>query len=176
MKRRCLFAVVGCVFVLSACGSAGSEPAAPEAVEVTTENEDVKVEEPVKEESVKEERAVEVATSEDTASETAKEEVSEPNLADLEAFLLDKGVLLGDRVQKMGSMVGAIDGFGYDNCEIYFYDTGSEAYQKVENGEEIFIEGMESLGGIKFDAVNGSFVLFLKGSDSGLVEAFNSFK
>ena len=181
MERRGLAVIVCCVLVLTACGveapTADLEPV--EAVEDTVSESQPEAVEQVADQVTKEASAVteEVEVSQaDTAEEVSNPESSEPTLSDLEVYLSDKGVLSGDPVRKAGEMVGALDGVGYDGCEIYMYDTSSEAYQKVVNGEEIFIEGLESLGGITFDAINGPFTLILKGSDSGLIEAFNSFK
>lgn len=90
--------------------------------------------------------------------------------------MLDEGALTGERTQMAAEMVGAVDGFKYDesNAEIYEYDVTSENYMKLSNGEQIQIEGME---GFFVDAVsvNGKFVLMGTPSQE-TTDAFNSFK
>lgn len=178
MKRRSLVAVVSCVLVLTACGSEAPavDPAPVEVAETIVGESQPEATDQVTEEVPAVEEAVEEVSAEETVEEVAVPESLEPALSDMESYLQSKGVLSGERTMKAGNMIGAIDGCGYDGCELYIYDTSSEAYQKVVNGEEIFIEGMESLGGITFDAVNGPFVLILKGAGSDLVDAFNSYK
>ena len=187
MRRKALFVAVGLSVMLMACGSSdpnvrgadvakveNAEEVATESVEDVADNHsDVMEPENVAESS---EEAAPDSMPQEEVSAKAEPEASEPTLADMESYLLNKGVISGDRVRKAGEMVGAIDGVGYDECEIYLYDMNSESYQKVVNGEEIFIEGLESFGGFTFDAVNGSYALLVKGGGSELVDAFNSFE
>lgn len=69
--------------------------------------------------------------NENTAGTPVEEQVlvyrSNTTLADLEAYLLEKGVLDGERTEVEAEKVGAVDGFGYQdsNVEIYEYDTDS---------------------------------------------------
>lgn len=184
--RKGLLIAIGCAFVLSACSSKTPEaaPAAPEASDKVVATEKTVSEEisnpEVKEDPVEPE-VVEEPVSDESQPDAPDDSVSEaesstPTLADMETYLSDQGVLTGTRVQKAGELIGAVEGVGYDNCEIYLFDTDSDAYKKASNGEELFVEGMESFGGFKFDAVNGPYALLLKGGSSDLVDAFNSYK
>ena len=104
-------------------------------------------------------------------------EVSEKTLEDIENYLLDKGVLSGERVQMGAELIGGIAGFKYKDSvgEIYEYDTESEEYQKLANGEEIPLQGMDGFT-LKAISVNGKFALFGEDVPQELIEAFNSFK
>lgn len=112
----------------------------------------------------------------ESVSESNSIEMSEKSLEDIENYLLDKGILSGERTQMAASMVGGIDGFKYSDSgiEIYEYDITSEEYLALSNGEEIDLEGME---GFKISAVsiNGKFVLLGEPSQEA-IDAFNSFK
>ena len=92
----------------------------------------------------------------------------------LEDYLLEKGVLKGNRTEMGASLIGAVSGFKYENGEIYEYDTESEAYKRILNGESIEIEGMAGFE-VKFDAVNDGFCLYMENEDHALLKAFQSF-
>ena len=172
MRRKYLMMIVICGLALSACGSKTPEPAAVEVVEDTAE--DIMQPKTEETEPAASDESMEQVTPEELTTEP--EAPAEPTLSDIESYLQDRGVLVGERVQKAGELIGAVEGVGYDNCEIYLFDTDSDAYKKAVNGEELFVEGMESFGGFKFDAVNGPYALLLKGGSSDLVDAFNSYK
>lgn len=110
-------------------------------------------------------------------SNSSSNKESEKTLEDIENYLLDSGVLSGERVQMAAEMVGGIAGFKYKDSvgEIYEYDTESEKYIKLKNGEEISLEGMNGFT-TKAVSINGKFVLFGNNVPQELVDAFNSFK
>lgn len=98
----------------------------------------------------------------------------EINSSGIEEYLLEKGVLSGDRVEMAAEMLGAIAGFKYEDAEIYEYDTNSEEYLKLSSGESIPLQGVDgiTLGAL---AVNGKYVLMGEASDE-LISAFKEFK
>ncbi len=112
----------------------------------------------------------------ENASENNSSKVSEKTLKDIENYLLDQGVLSGERTQMAASMVGGIDGFKYadSGVEIYEYDINSEEYISLSNGEEIDLEGMD---GFKIGAksINGKFVLMGEPSQE-IIDTFNSYQ
>ena len=57
----------------------------------------------------------------ESTPENESSEVSEKTLDDIESYLLDKGVLSGERVQMGAELIGAISGFKYKDSvgEIY---------------------------------------------------------
>lgn len=113
----------------------------------------------------------------ESAPEDNSVEVSEKTLDDIESYLLEKGVLSGERIHMEASMIGGIDGFKYKDSigEIYEYDVESEEYQKLANGEEIPLAGMDGYT-VKATSVNGKFVLFGADIPQELIDAFNSFE
>lgn len=112
-----------------------------------------------------------------TEKESESIEVSEKTLEDIENYLLDKGLLSGERVRMGAELIGGIDGFKYKDSvgEIYEYDVNSEEYKKLANGEEIPLQGMEGFT-IKAASVNGKFVLIGDDASQELINAFNSFQ
>lgn len=112
----------------------------------------------------------------DETSVISGSETKEISLTELESYLLNKGVLSGERVQMVADLIGGIDGFKYKDsgCEIYEYDTTSEEYKKLSSGEEIPLKGMESYK-VKAVSVNGKFVLFGENLSQELIDSFNSF-
>lgn len=113
----------------------------------------------------------------ESTPENESSEVSEKTLDDIESYLLDKGVLSGERVQMGAELIGAISGFKYKDSvgEIYEYDINSEEYQKLANGEEIPLQGMDGFT-MKAISVNGKFALFGDDVPQELIDAFNSFE
>lgn len=104
-------------------------------------------------------------------------EATEKTIKDIEDYLLAKGVLSGERVEKAATIIGGISGFMYRDSvgEVYEYDTESEAYKKLLNGEGVSIEGMEGYTMTPV-SMNGKFVLFGEDVPQDLIDAFNSFK
>lgn len=94
---------------------------------------------------------------------------------DIEKYLLDKGLLLGDRIEMAAEMVGAISGFKYDTAEIYEYDTESEQYKSLASGASIGIDGFEGVT-ISAAVVNGKYVLIGDNLSEELITAFKEFK
>lgn len=94
--------------------------------------------------------------------------------SEIEAYLLDKGVLIEDRMEMAGEMVSAISGFKYGKAEIYEYEENSEAYKILSSGGEIPLQGFD---GITLSAleVNGKYVLMGEASEE-LRSAFKEFK
>ena len=105
-----------------------------------------------------------------------KADEGERTLDDIESFLIDKKALIGEKTQMAPEVIGAVDGFKYkeSNAEIYEYDTTTENYEKLCNGEEIPIEGMEGFT-VKAVSVNGKFILMGEPSQE-IIDTFNSFK
>ena len=105
------------------------------------------------------------------------QEKTEKTLADIENYLLDKGVLSGERIQMAAELVGGLDGFKYKDSigEIYEFDTSSDEYQKLAAGEAIPLEGMAGFT-ITAVAVNGKFVLLGDDVPQELIDAFNSYE
>lgn len=101
---------------------------------------------------------------------------SEPTLADIENYMLDNGMLSGNRIQMAADMVGAIDGFKYSDSgvEIYEYDTESETYITLSGGGEIELKGMSGYT-VGCVAVNGKFVLFGEPSEDA-IKCFENFE
>ncbi len=113
-------------------------------------------------------------------SEDTSEQAGGPTIDDLESYLLDKGVLSGEKTQTSAEMIGAISGFKYadSNAEIYEYDENSDDYKTLSDGEAIEIEGMSGYT-VSSTAINGKFVLMASSSgeiSQELIDAFNSFK
>ena len=117
--------------------------------------------------------------NENTAGTSVEEQVlvyrSNTTLADLEAYLLEKGVLDGERTEVEAEKVGAVDGFGYQdsNVEIYEYDTDSSAYDALATGgcigftfPETETKPAETVGPISAETVNRQYVMIATGDVS----------
>lgn len=100
---------------------------------------------------------------------------NEPVLSDLENYMLNEGMLSGDKIEMAADMVGATAGVKYADCntEIYEYDINSEKYISLSNGEEIELEGMPGFT-VKAVSINGKFVLMGDPSQE-VIDCFNSF-
>ena len=159
MKKKFLALIITSMMVasLSACGNDSEKSASVE----------------------KQEQSNEEAQPEEQANE--EEPVAEPaetTLADLETYLLDKGVLTGEKTETLASMIGAVSGFKYadSNAEFYEYDENSDAYKTLSSGGSVEIEGMSGYA-VSATAVNGKYVLIASGDISQeLIDAFNSFE
>lgn len=101
---------------------------------------------------------------------------SEKTLDNIESYMLNSGVLSGERTQMAADMVGGIDGFKYadSGVEIYEYDINSEEYIALSNGEEVELKGMNGFT-VRSKAINGKFVLMGEPTQEA-IDAFNSFK
>ena len=127
---------------------------------------------------VKEEEDATPEAEQQTAEEESAEEPAETTLADLETYLLDQGVLTGEKTETAASMIGATSGFKYadSNAEFYEYDENSDAYKTLSSGGSVEIEGMSGYA-VSATAINGKYVLISSGDVSQeLIDAFNSFK
>lgn len=148
------------------------------AVSVTACGNSEKDSTPAENESVQEETEEKAELEE---QETKEEPVAEPaatTLADLETYLLEKGVLSGEKTETAASMIGAVSGFKYadSNAEFYEYDENSEAYKTLSSGGSVEIEGMSGYS-VSATAINGKYVLIASADISqDLIDAFNSFK
>lgn len=105
-------------------------------------------------------------------SETTK------TLDDLEQYLLDCGVLEGEKTDTLAAFIGAISGFKYadSNAEFYLYDNDSDVLAELKMGEPITIEGFDVE--MMPSSINGPFVLFPNTSgepSQELIDAFNEF-
>lgn len=178
MKRKLVTVLL--LITLSAslisCGTKKSEKV--ESLKESTEADNVKENDSV--ENLADNSEMNTEEDKQNVSEIAEDasaNEAEKNLSDMESYLLDKGVLSGERVQMSAALIGAISGFKYNDSigEIYEYDTNSEEYKKLSNGESISIEGMEGYA-IKAVSVNGKFVLFGEGVSQDLIDAFNLFE
>lgn len=144
----CMVMVVG----MTACGASNEDSSSAE-----------------NEEKVKVEK-VEEDDNEPQSNEAKVEDTtqSEPTLSDLEEYLLDKGVVSGEKTETYASIIGAEDGFKYldSDAEFYEYDVNSEQYKSLTPGE----------GGIT--AINGKFVLIMDNGveNQELLDVFMDFK
>ena len=144
-------------FSITACGESGDSPDAPQDDSAQEEEENAAPE---------------------TEQQTTEEEPAETTLADLETYLLDQGVLTGEKTETAASMIGATSGFKYadSNAEFYEYDENSDAYKTLSSGGSVEIEGMSGYA-VSATAINGKYVLISSGDVSQeLIDAFNSFK
>lgn len=104
------------------------------------------------------------------------EEATEKTLTDIENYMLENGAISGEKTKMAADMVGAVDGFKYkdSDVEVYEYDINSEEYIKLSNGEEIPLQGMESVT-VSASAINGKFIL-MGNPTQEIISVFNSFK
>lgn len=111
---------------------------------------------------------------EETSESPTKD--NESSIEDIEKYMLDKGVVSGQKTQMAAEMVGAINGFKYSdsNVEVYEYDVNSKNYKALAKGKKIPLEGFDGyeIGAV---SVNGKFVLIGEPSKDA-IKAFDSFK
>ena len=110
---------------------------------------------------------------------------SETTLADLETYLLENGVLNGERTEVNAEKVGALEGFSYpdSNVEIYEYDMDSFPYDSLATGgcvgftyAETDTTPAETGGPFSAEAVNRQYVMIATGDVSGeLRNTFGNF-
>ena len=159
MKKKVIVLIIASMMIasLSACGNDSGKSA-------NVENQEQSNEEEQTDEQVNEEEPAAVPT--------------ETTLADLEAYLLDKGVLTGEKTETAASMIGAVSGFKYadSHAEFYEYDENSDAYKTLSSGGSVEIEGMSGYA-VSATSINGKYVLIASGDISQeVIDAFNSFE
>lgn len=115
----------------------------------------------------------------DNSEEDSSTEKTELSLDGLEQYLLEQGVLTGEKTETVASMIGAEAGFRYEdnNAEIYEYNVESDEYKALVNDGSVEIEGMGF--SISAAAINDRFVLIepIDGTiDQAILDAFNSYK
>ena len=145
-----------CISLLAACGSQTDETSAPTAAET---------EAPTAAETTAAETVAETAAA-DTQGSAAGQS--------MEDYLLDLGLLTGERTEMAAEMIGAESGFKYGDVEIYEFDESSDSYQKLAAGKSVELEGMEGFG-ISAAAVNGKYVLGGSPSEED-INAFNEYR
>ena len=99
----------------------------------------------------------------------------ENTLEDMESWLLEEGVLSGERTEADAELMRAEDGVRYadSNVEIYEYDINSDTYNNLKSGASV---GFDTAGPFSAKAVNGKYVLIATGEVSQeLVDAFKNF-
>lgn len=159
VKKKVIVLIIASMMIasLSACGNDSGKSA-------NVENQEQSNEEEQTDEQVNEEEPAAVPT--------------ETTLADLEAYLLDKGVLTGEKTETAASMIGAVSGFKYadSHAEFYEYDENSDAYKTLSSGGSVEIEGMSGYA-VSATSINGKYVLIASGDISQeVIDAFNSFE
>lgn len=168
MKKKIVSTLLLSMLMLSSCGQSNSaEPAAgqpkADSAEISAESSESKILETEFQES---------NSSPEVSKESDSVDLSEKTLDDIEKYLLDKGVLSGNRIQMAADLIGGINGFKYDesNIEIYEYDINSDEYISLSNGEEINLQGMDgyTVGAI---STNEKFVLMGEPSQD-IMDAF----
>lgn len=96
-------------------------------------------------------------------------------LTDMENYLMNHGLLEGEKIEPMAIMIGALEGFKYidSNIEVYMYDIKSEEYKDLAKKKSVTLEGF----GVEMPvaAINGKFVLFYTGDDESVVKIFKEF-
>lgn len=100
----------------------------------------------------------------------------ENTLEDMESWLLEEGVLSGERTEADAELMRAEDGVKYadSNVEIYEYDINSDTYNNLKSGASV---GFDNAGPFSAKAVNGKYVLIATGEVSEeLVDAFKNFE
>lgn len=100
-------------------------------------------------------------------------------LNDLEQYLLNQGVLSGNRTDVFAQMIGAKTGMKYKDSgvEIYEYSPDAKEYKELVKGNPVTIEGFEGVE-ITAKAINGNFVLIEtqdKTASQDLINAFESY-
>ena len=96
-------------------------------------------------------------------------------LEDMESWLLEEGVLSGERTEADAELMREEDGVRYadSNVEIYEYDINSDTYNNLKSGASV---GFDNAGPFSAKAVNGKYVLIATGEVSEeLVDAFKNF-
>lgn len=96
-------------------------------------------------------------------------------LEDMESWLLEEGVLSGERTEADAELMRAEDGVRYadSNVEIYEYDINSDTYNNLKSGASV---GFDNADPFSAKAVNGKYVLIATGEVSEeLVDAFKNF-
>ena len=96
-------------------------------------------------------------------------------LEDLVSYLMDEGVLSGERTDADAELMRAEAGVKYADCgvEIYEYDKNSDTYNSLATGASI---GFDNAGPFSAKAVNGKYILIATGEVSQeLVDAFKNF-
>ena len=108
--------------------------------------------------------------------DSADDQKDGTTLEDLESYLLDEGVLSGEKAEADAELMRAEDGVKYadSNVEIYEYDINSDTYNSLAEGASV---GFDNAGPFSAKAVNGKYVLIATGEVSQeLVDAFKNFE
>ncbi len=126
-------------------------------------------------------KSVEDFDSKPNANSSSQEIVSDSSsaLSDLEQYLLNQGVLSGNRTDVFAQMIGAKSGIKYKDSgvEIYEYSPDAKEYKELVKGNPVTIEGFEEVE-ITAKAINGNFVLIEtqdKTASQDLINAFESY-
>lgn len=109
------------------------------------------------------------------SKDSADDQKDGTTLEDLESYLLDEGVLSGEKAEVDAELMRAEDGVKYadSNVEIYEYDINSDTYNSLAEGASV---GFDNAGPFSAKAVNGKYVLIATGEVSQeLVDAFKNF-
>lgn len=166
MKKILAFFVCGCLFMMPCASSASESEMEMPYDELLEKYEQLQAD------YEKLEKQLAELTSESKDSKPG----SSATLDDLESYLLDCGVLQGEKTEMAASMVGAESGFKYSEsgAEVYMYDEASKTLSELQDGEPVILEGFDVE--MYPAAINGVFVMFSDNPPQELVDAFENFE
>jgi len=178
MKKLILMMLLCTTVTFAACSNTNDEKQT--VTENETPSDDTKVEnedKPAENEEANEPEEEEPVGNTDQAVPEEEQNLN-ASLEELEKFMLDKGVLVGEKTEPDAKILGAEAGFQYPEVgiEVYEYDVESDIYNKLKTGESVEVEGRNY--SVIASAVNGKFVLVStnKVDNPDILDTFYEFK